>query len=765
MDSSGLNVDNDKLSELISRHGLYEAARIVGFDISHYDNLLAAGRMAITHLRSSAPKTLLEFSQLMSDRLSGEVRQFIAVHHVELQHAIDNTASYEYDWFSANTLIKTYSSRPSLMHDYCETPEYLWMRVAIALYHDTGVEAVLSAYRDMARGYYTPASPTLFNAGFRHGQMASCFLFSIRDSMRSILEGITIAGAVSKNSGGLGIDISLIRHSEIDGMYMSDGILPLVQLYNDTVRYVNQKGRRKGAATLYLRPHHIDIEDFIDISKKVGDRYARAHDVHTCIWTGWLFWDRVISDGSWSLFCPKKTPQLNDVYGVEFAKLYEQLENDPSIPKRTLRARDLYKRIVSTQRETGLPYLMNGDSCNIKSNHRHLGYIRQSNLCLEIVEHTGKNKIAACNLHSIVLKEFVKSRLTGEGFTDAFDFPLLARIVRTCVLNLNAMIDKNWWPLDKKQGAGKIHISAQNDRPLGIGVCGFHDVLCLLDIHFTHPATYTLNKLIFGCMYFNALIESLQLAIIHGPYPTYVGSPISQGKLQFDLWREEFELLGPNAVRTREDDEPIDPTSWGQTAVVLSNGETVHPSWSSLKELIVKHGVRNSLLLSVQPTASTAQIRRSSENVEAYQSNFYVRNVLSSSYVVLNPYLVSDLEEIGCWNDSVVELLKANNGSCRGLSTLYRGQYSERLAYLEVKYRTVWEISQKVFLKLAADRGRYICQSQSTNIFLTDCTDEKLQAIHIYSNMLGLKTLMYYLRQGSGEVINYSSCTDKTCCT
>lgn len=786
-----LSVDQAHVCELVTKFGLYGAARILGYDISHYNNLLMAGRLAIEHLRNSAPKTLLEYAEVMKERLNKATYKFIQQHHKELQTAIDANSKldYDHDWFSANTMITMYSATPSYGRENVETPQYTWMRIAIQMFHDhkQAVQHVLGAYNEMAQGWYTPASPTIFNAGMVNSQMSSCFLLHIGDDLSKILKnGAYRAGMISKSSGGLGLDISTVRHSEIGNYGMSHGIVPLIQLYNSMVRYVDQGGRRKGAATLFLRPHHIDVEDFIDLTRKVGDKYARAHDINTCLWTSWIFWERVRIGGKWTLFCPARTAHLNNLYGEAFTKAYIAAENDPTIlphHKKTINARDLYDKILSVQRESGMPYLMNGDAANLKSNHRHNGYIKSSNLCLEVIEYTDDDTIAVCNLHSLSLRMFAKHTVDfndkdiHNALRKAVDFQQLAHISRHVIENLNAVIDHNWYPLDKHDEEGNvtkakiINRSNKRHRPVGMGVSGLAEMLHILDLPFEHPLTVEVNKMIFACMYWNALAQSVQMAKLYGVYDTFSGSPTSEGKLQFDLWKEEFQLLGPNAARKAEDDEPIAPVLWGQQAydIVDDNGkvvDTIQPTWEDLKRCILLYGLYNSLLLANMPTASTAQVRRNCESVEAHQNNLYSRKVLKCSYPVLNRYLVADLEELGVWNSTTVDYIRVKNGSIQGFNKYvldnanlfpdFNGD-NKRMEHVEKKYKTMWEISQKHLMKLAADRARYIDQSSSTNVFMKDCTDEKLKACHIYANMLGLKTIMYYLRSKGGETIKFTA--------
>lgn len=776
LSKSLLTVDQKYVTELVEKFGLYGSARILGYDISHYNNLLMAGRLAIEDLKIKAPKTLLEYGHIMKNRLNETVFEFILVNHEQLQKVIDENSAndYDHDWFSANTMITMYCAKPTYDSDPVETPQYTWMRVAIQMYHNSITE-VIQAYIEMSKGYYSPATPTILNAGMKNHQLASCFLLTIDDDLECILKtGVYYGGMISKSSGGLGFDVSRIRHSEIGDIGWSHGIVPMIYMYNSMIRYVDQGGRRKGAATVFLRPHHIDIEDFVELPRKVGDKYARAHDINVCLWTSWIFWDRIRTDGQWTLFCPAKTPQLNDISGEEFTREYLLAEQDTSISpkyKKVVSARDLYNKILNVQRESGMPYIMNGDAANIKSNHRHLGYIRSSNLCLEIIEFTDNDTIASCNLHSLSLRMFAKGPIIGRAIVDSVDFNLLASVTRNVVNNLNSVIDNNYYPLDKPGSPGIINKSNKKHRPVGLGASGFAEMLHILDLPFESPLTNEVNKMVFACIYWNAFAQSVQLAITDGKYDSFEGSPTSEGKLQFDLWAEEFKILGPNAVRKEEDDIPIDPSSWGQKEFILYQDgfqlDTIFPTWDDLKRCIMKYGLRNSLLTALMPTASTAQIRRNCESVEAHQNNMYSRKVLTCSYPVLNRYLVSDLESLGLWNETTVEYIKTKNGSVKDFNTYilanpdlfpkFKVDNLNRLLHVEKKFRTMWEIPQKVFMNLAAERGRYIDQSASTNVYIKDCSDDKLRACHMYANSLGLKTIIYYLRQTGGETIKFTA--------
>ena len=782
-------VDQARVIKLVEEHGYLVAARILGFEVSHYEYLEVAGRLAMEHLASIIPVDVLEYAQRMDRRLHPRLIQFIKENHTELQALLQETGyvDYNHDWCSANTIITMYSMPASYKGKNLELARHVWLRVALQLHAHAGLEAVKRCYLDLSHGYYTPASPTLFNAGRSQGkaQMSSCFLLTIGDSMKDIRRTIDQSIEITAGNGGLGIDISGVRHSEIGDFGMSSGTIPLLQVYNSILRWVDQGGRRKGAATFFMRPEHIDIEAFIQLPLKIGNRYERAHDINTCVWTSRLFWKRVIADEQWTLFCPGKVPHLFKLTGSAFEQAYVAAEKDNTLDsryKKVIGARYLHKLMITSIKETGMPYLMNACAANEKSNQQHLGYITNSNLCQEIVEYCTTRRPASCNLLGFVMYKFARHpvKKSGDMFADlreAMNFDLLMEVCPRAVNNLDLMIDQNNYPLDKHRAdgslrkAGPIRQHNMESRPLGIGDSGFAEVLYILDLLWDDPYTFAVNKLYFACKYFNCMAATVQLAILRGACEAFAGSPLSKGEFQFDLWAKEFKELGPNPSRRKEDDEPVDPALWGQKPLHLLDKEgkiidTVKPTWNDLRRVVMKYGARNILLLSGQPTASISQVHRATEQYEAPQNNMYSRIVLTSSYPVLNRFMVKDLEKIGCWNKKTTAYLEQNNGSLVGFDDFvsrftlsfpeFTGNY-ERLRFLQKKYATMWELSQRNFLKLAADRGRYICQSQSTNIYIADGDETKIAALHLIAYYMGLKTIVYYNRQRGGEVAKFQA--------
>jgi ribonucleoside-diphosphate reductase subunit M1 len=812
------HVDREKLVNNIKSIGLIDSARILGYDISHYDNLMAAGRLLMVNLQENTPQTLEEYIELLEHRLNPETLHFMREHTDKINQVLREYRKndYYYDFFSAFTMIKTYLAKPYYGEDTCETPQLAFMRIAIQFYYDEGIDKVIEVFKELSEHYYTPASPTIFSSGFKKPSLSSCFLSTIDDDIESILyTGVVEQGLISKAKGGIGMDLSRIRHSEIAMTGMSNGVRPFIRIYNEMVRAVDQMSMRKGAATLYLRPHHLDIYDFCDLPLKIGNKDERAHDVNIALWCPNLFFERLKQNGKWTLFCPAKTPLLNDAWGNEFERYYvyyedlavkreeqyqqaliekkalDTLVEESKISRRDAQYKDviarfraanrqridhkivdayhLYKHIISVQRRAGMPYILHGDAANMKCNQKNLGYIRCSNLCLEIMEFSSADEIASCNLSSLSLRRFVKGSLTStlsertvDQLKDVYDFELLGKMTRSLIRNLNKVIDHNWYPLDKldENGMlikGKIRKSNEKHRPVGLGISGFAETLHGVDLTFEDPLTKEFNKMIFACIYFNALAESVSLAMKDGAYDSWAGSPFSRGELQFDLWKQEFDELNKLGrinpkIRTESDDIPVDPSVWGQITLELHNGECLNASWDSLKTIIKRYGTRNSLLTALMPTATTSNILRNAEGPEGHMSNIYSRKVISGAFPVVNRYMIWDLEKLGIWNFKTLAFIQADGGSIAKLDAFIKNEFPQfndwqRFDYVKRKYKTMWELSQKLFYQLAADRGRYIDQSQSTNVYMADPTDNALMAAHLYGYQLGLKTGMYYLRQ------------------
>lgn len=762
----GLSVDEESIKVSIETKGWNVTARELGYATQNYDNLRLAGRMQLQSHLNENPKTLLEYLQAFEERLDPKVVSYLQAHQEDVSLLQEKThhLNWKHDWCSASSLLNTYCAKNS--SGLRETPFFTWLRVATACHHgENSWGEIATMVEDLMRMKYIPASPTIFNAGFKNGQLSSCFLLTVDDSIDSIfLDGVHTMAKISKNNGGIGVDISRLRHSGINGGGESSGILPWMYILNGTIRAVNQGGKRNGACSVYLRMHHLDVFEFCEAGLKTGDHYSRMHNLNFALWVPDLFMERVKENGQWTLFCPNLTPLLNDSCGKEWEASYEAYEKDLSVPRKTVEARRLLEHVITCQTGSGMPYILYADSCNRKSNQKNLGYIRCGNLCLEIIEFCSNDEIASCNLSSISLRHFASKK------TKTFDFSSFGSTVRQVTRNLNRVIDRNF-SIDPR-----VKKSNDRHRPIGIGVSGMAELVAKMGLEWTSfedrekPSSelQELNKKIFACMYWHALRESLEMSLEEGAYSTFEGSPLSEGKFQFDLWREEFQELEASkrlfpAFRKREDDDPISPESWGEEETFLSNGEKLLPTWDSLREKIVLHGVRNSLLIALMPTASSSLPLKNGETVEAHQSNIYNRRLTTGDFPIVNRYLQWELEKNGLWSREVIGLLKADDGSVARLGDFlqkFMGRRGDEITEsIQRRYKTMWELSPKIFLRLAADRARYICQSQSTNVYIRSPTEKQMQSLHVSTYALGLKTGMYYLRQ-AGATTAYKSTVD-----
>ncbi|TXC85134.1 ribonucleoside-diphosphate reductase subunit alpha [Luteibaculum oceani] len=682
--------------------------------VTHPDYAQLASRIAVSNLHKNTDKS---FSRVMKalytykDPKTGEKAALLADDVYELiqknAELLDSSIIYDrdfnYDYFGFKTLERSYLLK--LNGKIAERPQQMLMRVSIGIHKDD-IEAAIATYNSMSQGWFTHATPTLFNAGTPKPQMSSCFLLTTKeDSISGIYDTLKQCAKISQSAGGIGLSIHDVRAK---GSYIkgtngtSNGIVPMLKVFNDTARYVDQGGgKRKGSFAIYLEPWHADVFDFLDLKKNHGKEEMRARDLFYALWVPDLFMKRVEENGMWTLMCPNECPGLSETYGEEFEKLYTKYEAEGK-GRKQIKAQDLWYKIVESQIETGTPYMLYKDACNGKSNQKNLGVIKSSNLCTEIVEYTAPDEVAVCNLASIALPKFVK-----EG---KFDHDQLFKVAYQVTKNLNKIIDHNYYPVAEARNSNMRH------RPIGIGVQGLADAFIMMRFPFDSAEAKQLNKDIFETIYYAACTASKDMAIVEGPYETYEGSPISQGQFQFDMWG-------------------VEPSNrW---------------EWDVLREEIKKHGVRNSLLLAPMPTASTAQILGNNECFEPYTSNIYTRRVLSGEFVVVNKHLLRDLVKLGIWNDDLKNKLIASNGSVQNIPEI-----PENLKEL---YRTAWEISQKSILEMAADRGAFICQSQSTNVFMESPTFGKLTSMHFYGWKKGLKTGMYYLRsQAATQAIQFT---------
>ncbi len=677
--------------------------------VSHPDYAKLAARISVSNLHKNTKKT---FSEVMTDLyeyvnprtgkkaplLSDEVFEVIKENADELDSAIIYNRDFNYDYFGFKTLERSYLLK--LNGQIVERPQHMLMRVSVGI-HLNDLAAVKETYELMSKKYFTHATPTLFNSGTPKPQMSSCFLLTMKDdSIDGIYDTLKQTAKISQSAGGIGLSIHNVRAT---GSYISgtngtsNGIVPMLRVFNDTARYVDQGGgKRKGSFAIYVEPWHADIFDFLDLKKNTGKEEMRARDLFYAMWIPDLFMKRVQEDGYWTLMCPNECPGLFDIYGEEFEALYEGYESENK-GRKTIKARELWEKILESQIETGTPYMLYKDAANRKSNQKNLGTIRSSNLCTEIMEYTSPDEVAVCNLASIALPMFVKN---GE-----FDHKELFRVTKRVTKNLNRVIDRNYYPVIEAQNSNFRH------RPVGLGVQGLADTFILMRLPFTCDEAKKLNQEIFETLYFAAVTASMEEAKTDGAYESYKGSPISQGLFQHNLWNIQDEELSGR---------------W---------------DWAKLRKDVKKHGVRNSLLVAPMPTASTSQILGNNEAFEPYTSNIYTRRVLSGEFIVVNKHLLEDLVGLGLWNDDLKEAIMRANGSIQDIEGIPQD--------LKDLYKTVWELSMKDIIDMSRHRGYFIDQSQSLNLFMENANMAKLTSMHFYAWKSGLKTGMYYLRTKS----------------
>jgi len=663
----------------------------IGMITTDPDYEILATRITASNIQKVCPNNFYMAMKKLAK--AGIVTEEVAQIAGRVKDDIVTKRDYDFGYFGLKTLEKSYLQR--LDGVLMETPQYMFMRVAIGI-HGDDVPAIVETYDKMSQGLFIHATPTLFNAGTPRPQMSSCFLIANKeDSINGIYGTLTECAQISKWAGGIGMHIHDVRanKSRIRGTNgQSDGIIPMLRVFNATARYVNQAGRRKGSIAVYLEPWHSDIMEFLELRLNQGDEEARCRDLFSALWIPDLFMKRVEEGGQWSLFCPDKAPGLSDVVGDEFEALYTKYEEEGRA-NATLPAAEVWKAILKSQTETGTPYMLYKDACNKKSNQKNLGVIKSSNLCTEILEYTDKDETAVCNLASIALPKYVNEE------TRTFDYEKLHEVTKIVTKNLNRVIDRNFYPVETARKSNMRH------RPIGLGVQGLADVFILHRIAFDSDEAKEINARIFETMYHAALEASSELAEVHGSYETFEGSPASQGILQFDMWDGETKL---------------------------------HYDWDALKERIKSKGLRNSLLMAPMPTASTAQILGNNECFEPYTTNIYLRRTLAGEFVVVNKHLVNDLKKVGLWSKDMKDLMVKAGGSIQNIVDIPDD--------IKKLYKTVWEISQKSIIDMAAGRGRFIDQSQSMNLFMESPTLSKLSSMHMYAWKSGLKTGMYYLR-------------------
>ena len=732
--SYGLNTDFVKTIEIAKKviDGLYDGVSTQELDelaaetaatltTKHPDFATLAARIAVSNLHKTTSKS---FSSTMkrlytyvnpktgenASLLSKEVYGVINKNAALLDSSIIYDRDFSYDYFGFKTLEKSYLLR--LDGKVIERPQHMLMRVAIGIHMDD-IDSVLETYNLLSEKWFTHATPTLFNAGTPKPQLSSCFLLTMKeDSIDGIYDTLKQCAKISQSAGGIGLSIHNVRGtgSYIKGTNgVSNGIIPMLRNFDMTARYVDQGGgKRKGSFAIYIEPWHSDIFEFLQLKKNHGKEELRARDLFYAMWIPDLFMKRVEANEDWSLFSPDEAKNLHETYGEEFEKLYEKYEKEGKARK-TVKAQDLWFEILEAQIETGNPYILYKDAANKKSNQKNLGTIKSSNLCTEIIEYTAPDEVAVCNLASIALNKFVKDDLT-------YDHQKLYEITKVITKNLNKVIDVNYYPVEEARNSNMRH------RPIGIGVQGLADTFILMRHAFDSPEAKQLNAEIFETIYFAAMESSMEIAQKEGPYKTYEGSTVSKGIFQFDMWG-----VVPSSKR------------W---------------DWTKLKREVKKHGVRNSLLLAPMPTASTSQILGNNECFEPYTSNIYTRRVLSGEFIVVNKHLLKDLIKLKLWDENMKDTLMAANGSIQDIKEIPDD--------IKLLYRTVWEVSQKSIIDMAADRGAYICQSQSMNIHMQDANFGKLTSMHFHAWKKGLKTGLYYLRtKAAADAIKFTIVKDE----
>ncbi|MDP3313834.1 ribonucleoside-diphosphate reductase subunit alpha [Lutibacter sp.] len=682
--------------------------------VQHPDYAKLAARIAVSNLHKNTKKT---FSEVMEDLykyvnprtgkkaplLSDETYKIIMDNAEKLDSTIIYNRDFSYDYFGFKTLERSYLLK--INGEIAERPQHMLMRVAIGI-HQEDIDEAIETYELMSKKFFTHATPTLFNAGTPKPQMSSCFLLQIQDdSIEGIYDTLKQTAQISQSAGGIGLSIHNVRAT---GSYIrgtngtSNGIVPMLKVFNDTARYVDQGGgKRKGSFAIYIEPWHADVFDFLDLRKNTGAEEKRARDLFYAMWIPDLFMKRVEENGDWTLMCPNECPHLFDTYGDEFEKLYTGYEKVGK-GRKTIKARLLWEKILEAQIETGNPYMLYKDAANRKSNQKNLGTIRSSNLCTEIMEYTAKDEVAVCNLASIALPMFIEEDENGTKF---FNHQKLHKITKKITRNLDTVIDRNYYPVKEAENSNFRH------RPIGLGVQGLADAFILLRLPFTSDEAKVLNQEIFETIYFAAVTSSMEIAKAKEPYSTFKGSPMSQGEFQFNMWGvSEDDLSG----------------RW---------------DWKSLRKNVVKNGIRNSLLVAPMPTASTSQILGNNEAFEPYTSNIYTRRVLSGEFIIVNKHLLEDLVERGLWNNEMKEEIMRANGSVQHIDIIPQE--------LKELYKTVWEMSMKDIIDMSRQRGYFIDQSQSLNLFMQDANYSKLTSMHFYAWKSGLKTGMYYLRTKS----------------
>jgi ribonucleoside-diphosphate reductase alpha chain len=679
------NIPTKKIDELMA-----EICAALGSN--HYDYSKLSSLICISNHQKEVNHSILScVLKVKPGYLSDQYVNIVKKHHVYLDSIMNHSRDFLIDYFGFKTLERAYLIRNDVV---VERIQHLWMRVAIQI-HGENLDMVKETYDCLSLKEFIHATPTLYNSGTSRPQLSSCFLLGMEeDSIDGIFNTLKDCANISKWAGGIGLHMHNVRAegSHINGTNgTSNGIVPMLRVFNNTARYVDQGGgKRNGSFAIYLEPWHADIEQFLDLKKNHGDEEMRAKDLFYALWIPDLFMEMVEKDGEWYLMCPNKSPGLADTYGNNFKVLYQRHVDEGNFIKK-IKARDLWFKILDSQMETGTPYMLYKDACNTKSNQKNIGTIKSSNLCCEIVEYSDSNESAVCNLASISLSSMVENK--------KFNYEKLKRITKIVTNNLNKLIDVNFYPTDK------TYISNTKHRPIGIGVQGLADAFAMMDVPFESEESLNINKQIFETIYFASIEKSMDIAKVEGPYSSFQGSPISQGIFQFDMWK-------------------VKPKFY---------------DWDTLRESVIRYGVRNSLCVAPMPTASTSQILSNNECFEPFTSNIYTRRTLAGEFIVINKYLMKELIDMGIWNLKLKENIIENKGSIQHIKEIPDN--------IKIKYKIVWEIPMKHIINMARDRGAYICQSQSMNLWIEEPNYKILTSMHIYSWKQGLKTGLYYLRR------------------
>ena len=757
-----LSCNKKRILEIISNYSdnLENAALEIAFIKDHPDYQKAAGRLEYYRIQKlvKAPYSKAIGDNRFDKILDPQLYRYVQQNAKEIDAIIeaDNYSHLKYNWMAMRTMEKGYII--IVKGEILEEPRYAIMRMAIHLFKEKGLEEIKIFYEHVSKGLFHPATPTWFHAGTKFPQQKSCFLSTVHDSLEDILDKYYDTGMISKEGGGNGVGVGRLRHSTVRVNGKSGGVLPWMKMWDEQTEAIDQGGHRKGSFTFFLPIWHVDIPRFKDLRLNTGNPRLRTPNLNLCIWLCDLFMRRVINNEEWSLFCPAQAKGLNDCWGEEFERLYLKYENG-NVQRETVNARELFIEICKNQKLTGEPFLMNGDAVNRKSNQKNSGIIEHSNLCLEIVEVTKEDEIAACTLASLCLSKFVRTSEKNGMRRNWFDFNKFGQICGFVVRTLNRVTATNYYP------SKKIILNDNKHSPIGVGIQGFADMLALMDLTIINEKgdldehTAQFIEKVSACMYYNCIYESCMIAKESQPYPEFHGSPLSQGIFQFDMWDSEVDIYRKwklplfQYIERKRDRNIIEPEEWGG-----------YETWDDLRRIVMKHGIANSLVIAHMPTASSAHLQGNNEAFEPFTYNIYVRRVLAGDFFVFNNHIVHDLEDIGLWNSNLVDFILRNDGSIQGIDDYLEDIHSyidpktmKRLKFLERKYLTSFEIPMKLQIDLNMIRAKYICQSTSFNIHRKDPTVDDLFNLHIYSWYHGAKTLMYYLRvEKAVEAMKYT---------